>query len=54
MLRCAICLNYLPEVGTQYAHLIDSTSVGAEQVSMNETTRQSDTKHTMFFRFLWQ
>jgi hypothetical protein len=53
-LRCAICLDYLPEVGTQSAYLIDSTSVGAEQMRMNETTFQSDTKHAVFFSFLRQ
>ena len=46
------CLDYLPEFGTQSAHLIDSASAGAEQVRINEIARQSDTNHTMFFSFL--
>jgi hypothetical protein len=39
--RCAICLNQLPEVGIQSAHLIDSAAVGGVQVCIVEISRQA-------------
>ena len=39
--RCAICLNRLPEVGIQSAHLIDSAAVGVVQVCIVEISPQA-------------